>query len=266
MKIHRKIFFLIFLLLGSAAAYAQYPVRLHSHNDYNNMVPFYTAYSQMIESIECDMFLVGDELLVGHDRKDLKPDRTFEKLYLDPVLDCYKANGGKAWPGSDERLQLLLEDKNRDPDPFIKSLVKRLSKYPEVFDPKVNPYAARIVLTGVKVPDEDALKDIPEYILFDGEYGVEYSEGQLERIYMISTEFSKLAKWNGKGKLIRRDEAEVKECIDKVHSLGKPIRFWGAPDCPTAWNTLYQLGVDFVGTDKVIKCADFFSDWENKKY
>jgi alkaline phosphatase len=266
MKIHRKIFFLIFLLLVCVSAYAQYPVRLHSHNDYNNMVPFYTTYSQMMESIECDMFLVGDELLVGHDRKDLKPDRTFEKLYLDPVLDCYKANGGKAWPGSDERLQLLLEDKNRNPEPFIKALVKRLSKYPEVFDPKVNPYAARIVLTGVEVPDEDALKDIPEYILFDGEYGVEYSDGQLERIYMISTEFGKLAKWNGKGKLIRSDEAEVKECIEKVHSLGKPIRFWGAPDCPTAWNTLYRFGVDFVGTDNVVKCADFFSDWENKNY
>lgn len=245
---------------------AQSPVGLHSHNDYVNLVPFHLAYSQMFDSIECDMFYTKGRFLVGHDLSDLREDATFERLYLGPVLELFRKNGGRAWPESDKILQLMLEVKSKNTPDYLKALVKILRKHPDVFDPSVNPLAVRIVITGSDIPDGDALAELPDYILFDGEYGVDYSQEQLGRIHMISTNLSKLTRWNGKGTLIKGEETAVRKCIDEVHALGKPVRFWGAPDSPTAWYTLLGFGVDFVGTDKVVECAAFFSDWEKKNY
>jgi len=43
-----------------------YSIKIHSHNDYEQEVPFYEAYSQNVNSIEADVFLKNGELLVGH--------------------------------------------------------------------------------------------------------------------------------------------------------------------------------------------------------
>lgn len=256
----------ILLLLISCSLQAQYPIRIHSHNDYKNIVPFYLAYSQRAASIECDMFLMEGVFFVGHDKEDLTADMNFEKIYLEPIVDCFKKNKGRAWKDSEERLQLLLEVKSGDTQAYIEALLKRIEKYPEVFNPSVNKYAVRIVLTGCSIPGDDIISKYPDYILFDGEYEKEYTPAQMGRIYMISTNLEGLTRWNGKGSLVRDEEAKVRKCISDIHSLGKFVRFWGAPDTPTAWNTLYNFGVDFVGTDNVTKCADFFSDWRNKNY
>lgn len=258
---------LLTLLLGNPCGLlAQYPVRLHSHNDYANIVPFYLAYSQHMTSIECDMYYQNGTFLVGHSPSELTANRTFENLYLNPVLTVYEENHGRAWGDSEERLQLLLEVKSGNLFPYVRALHKRLKRHPQVFDPSVNPYAVRIVLTGCDVPSDSELQQIPSYILFDGAYGVDYSPMQWERIYMVSTNLSDLTRWNGKGTLVKAEAESVRACIRQVHEHGKPIRFWGAPDGPTAWNTLYVYGVDYVGTDQVTACAAFFANWHNKNY
>ncbi|MGN1265166.1 MAG: alkaline phosphatase, partial [Muribaculaceae bacterium] len=86
---------------GAAVANAQFPALLHSHNDYVRTMPFYEAYSQHIYSIECDMFFKDGKLLIGHDLEDLRPDFTFERFYLNPIVELYKMNGGKPYADSD---------------------------------------------------------------------------------------------------------------------------------------------------------------------
>src|SRR5882724_1755773 len=71
----------------------------HAHNDYEHKRPLLDALDNGFCSVEADIFLVDGELLVGHNRKDLKPERTLEKLYLDPLRERAKANGGKVYPG-----------------------------------------------------------------------------------------------------------------------------------------------------------------------
>lgn len=245
-------------LLCFALKAQDYTVKLHSHNDYRNVVPFHLAYSQGIESIECDMFYTKGQFLVGHDLEDLDPKMTFERLYLNPILDFYYRNEGKAWSESDKRLQLMLEVKSGNTKVYLKALVRLLAQYPEVFDPEYNPNAVRIVITGFDMPDQAFLDKLPSYIMFDGEYDDEYTQKQLERIYMYSTNFSRKSSWRG-GKLSAEDEAAIRKCIDDTHAKGKLFRFWGAPDSPEAWQRLYELGVDFVGTDSVIDAARYFS-------
>src|SRR5579871_6562583 len=72
--------------------------RVHAHNDYEHRRPLFDALDHGFCSVEADIYLVEGALLVGHDRKDLRPERTLEKLYLDPLRERVRANGGRVYP------------------------------------------------------------------------------------------------------------------------------------------------------------------------
>jgi hypothetical protein len=69
----------------------------HAHNDYEHKRPLFDALDQGFCSVEADVFLVDGTLLVGHTSADLKPERTLEKLYLDPLRERIKTNGGRVY-------------------------------------------------------------------------------------------------------------------------------------------------------------------------
>ena len=62
----------------------------HAHNDYAHSRPLLDALDHGFCSVEADVFLVKDKLLVGHTFLELKPNRTLESLYLDPLLERVK--------------------------------------------------------------------------------------------------------------------------------------------------------------------------------
>ena len=59
---------------------------VHSHNDYEQKIPFDLAFRNQLGSIEADIHLVAGKILVGHDAKDLLPSRNLENMYLAPLL------------------------------------------------------------------------------------------------------------------------------------------------------------------------------------
>jgi alkaline phosphatase len=42
-----------------------------------------------------------------------------------------------------------------------------------------------------------------------------------------------------------------------VHASGKKIRFWNAPDNPQSWQTLMNIGVDYINTDHINELGSF---------
>ena len=235
--------------------------RFHSHNDYRHEVPFYQAYSQGASCIECDMHYMGNgRFLVGHDREDLDPGDTFEKLYLEPLASVFRTNGGVAWTKApDKRLILMVEIKSQDPDAYADALQKKLRSYRDVFDPSRNPDACGLLIGGWRLPSD--FTKYPSWFMFDVQYNscdpASISAEQLERIGMFSMNFSLLSKWKGKGQFQAGERENVQAVIDAVHAMGKPVRFWGAPDNPTAWGTLNAMGADFINTDKPEECAAY---------
>ncbi len=165
------------MLCACAAALAQRPILIHSHNDYCRRVPFYQAYAQGVYSIEADLFLHEGQLLVGHDPEDLASDMTFEGLYVEPIVTLYARNGGRAWRGSDEALQLVIELKS-ETVPTLDAVTEVLSRYPEVFDPAVNPHAVRIAVTG-RVPEPADFDKWPAWVRFDGRWDADYTPEQV---------------------------------------------------------------------------------------
>lgn len=63
------------------------PKDIHSHNDYWRDVPFYSAISVGAVSVEADVWLYNGTLYVGHERGALTKERTFQSLYINPILN-----------------------------------------------------------------------------------------------------------------------------------------------------------------------------------
>src|ERR1019366_2575676 len=65
--------------LGRAAEPESSPTpltRAHAHNDYEHSRPLWDALDQGFCSVEADIYLVNGQLLVAHDRNQVKPERT----------------------------------------------------------------------------------------------------------------------------------------------------------------------------------------------
>ena len=259
----KRTFSFFLLALVPLVSFAQRPVSIHSHNDYDRTVPFYEAYSQHCTSIEADVFLQDGEILVAHNRKDVSADRSLRVMYIEPIVNIFRTNGGRMWKGSDDRLQLMIDLKTGESLPGVVALVE---EYPDVF---ASPEGVKVVISGSRPEPEDFGK-WPKCIWFDGDFTngkLEYTPEQLERVAMISTDFRHFARqWNGKGRMIDSELEAVTKAVEAAHAVGKPIRFWDTPEGTTAYFTFIRFGVDIVNTDHPAKCALFFDDWSNKNF
>jgi alkaline phosphatase len=258
-KNYMKKYFLFAIMMAVSCNLIAQNIRIHSHNDYWRRIPFYQAYAQQTASIEADIYAIDNapELLVAHDRAELPTAPTLDELYIQPLVHLYTQNRGRAWRNS-EQLLVLLIDLKTPASSTLNRLIEKLQHYPEVFDPSVNPYAVRVVISG-QSPAAETFGDYPACIHFDGAQTY-YTPAQLENIYMISLHFPTYTKWNGKGAMPDNDAKRIRQLIDSVHAMNKPIRFWATPDNETSWHLFHSLGVDFINTNRPEACTAFFRD------
>ncbi|RDW94978.1 hypothetical protein BP5796_00741 [Coleophoma crateriformis] len=62
------------------------PIPCHSHNDYWRRVPLFSALRAGCTGVEADVWLIDDELYVGHNTASLTRNRTFQSLYVLPLV------------------------------------------------------------------------------------------------------------------------------------------------------------------------------------
>ena len=225
----------------------------HAHNDYNNPVPFYAAYTEGFGSIEADILMKEEILYVGHNADDIKLNRTLEDFYLKPLLSYVKKNHGYAYPDSSRILQLLIDVKT-EAVPALDALTGLLKKYPEL----INTNSIKWVISGNR-PDPSKFTSYPSFIWFDGNIEDNYSADALSKIAMLSGDLKNYTEWNGKSNTEGESEKKIKEAVAKVHALKKPIRFWDAPDIINTWYQLMHLRVDYINTDHVHELAVFLN-------
>ena len=100
--------------------------RAHAHNDYEHPRPLFDALDCGFGSVEADIWLVKGELLVAHDFFQLRSERTLEKLYLAPLRERVKANGGRVY--KDGPAFYLMIDVKSDAKETYAALAKVLEK------------------------------------------------------------------------------------------------------------------------------------------
>ncbi len=247
---------LFFFLCSSVGLMAQPAVyssaNAHSHNDYEQQVPFWEAYRHGFGSIEADIFLVNDHpaLLVAHTKEELtQKKRRLDSLYLIPLVHCIRQNRGYPYADTAKKLQLLIDVKTTAATTLDK-LVETLEKFPEL----TNNHALQFVISGNR-PAPDSFRFYPPYILFDAELQKNYDKAALQKVALMSADLKTYTPWKGKEPLTEQGREILAAAVKKAHTLHKPVRFWGAPDDPAAWHTLMNIRVDYINTDHIAGLA-----------
>src|SRR5437660_6077230 len=103
--------------------------RAHAHNDYEHKRPLFDALEQGFCSVEADIYLVDGKLLVAHNFTQVKPERTLQALYLDPLRAQIKQNGGRVYAGGPQVTLLIdLKTKWQTIYPVLRSVLKDYSE------------------------------------------------------------------------------------------------------------------------------------------
>jgi alkaline phosphatase len=249
--------FFYLLLVLNLSAFAQptsYTVaNAHSHNDYEQPVPLFTAYNARFGSIEADIFWHNGELLVAHNKEELALHRTLEELYVKPLQKFIEKNNGHIYADPSRRLQLMIDIKT-DSVTTLNKLVELLQKYPVL----TQCPSLQIAISGNR-PELSTYTSYPAFINFDGELNKEYPADALSRIVMMSGELKKYTSWKGNGHIPALQRDTLLQVVERAHALRKPVRFWGAPDSENAWLQLIHLGVDYINTDSIKGLAGFLN-------
>jgi alkaline phosphatase len=239
--------------LSSLAQPTSYSVsNAHSHNDYEQKIPYWLAYQTGFGSIEADIFLVDSILYVAHDHKELQRKINLEAEYLIPITNCLRKNQGQPYSKSGKKLQMLIDIKT-DSIQTLAALIRLLKKYPSL----IHSRSLSWVITGNR-PDESLFAGYPDFIRFDGELHKNYSKEALSKISLMSDDFRNYSGWSGENSLPGKDDSVLVIAIAKSHRLNKPVRFWDAPDAANAWHYLELLQVDYINTDHIKGLADYF--------
>ncbi|MFC5683766.1 alkaline phosphatase [Flavobacterium sp. MAHUQ-51] len=244
----KLVLILIVSLLGiNNKLYAQNSIKIHSHNDYNQQVPFWDAFANGASSIEADIFLKDNHLYVAHTDKEIQTSRTLESLYLKPLENALKMGFKK------EQTLFFLIDSKTEAVTTLNHLVKSLKKHPAI----ISNASVKIIISGNR-PPATTYSSYPDFIYFDyQEIDKDIAAENLKKVAMVSLNFKNYSSWNGKGRLTHEDYKQVTAAIAQAKAFQKPIRFWASPDSNSAWKALIDLGVDIVNTDSPYDCVQY---------
>ncbi|AWW40908.1 phosphatidylinositol-specific phospholipase C/glycerophosphodiester phosphodiesterase family protein [Streptomyces cadmiisoli] len=231
--------------------------RAHAHNDYEHPRPLLDALDHRFGSVEADIFLVGDQLLVAHDAADLDPARTLESLYLAPLAARVRANRGSVYRGQRGSLQLLIDIKTEGSSTYLE-LDRHLRRYKHLFTTwshgRVHPGPVTAVISGDRAARVPMEAQKVRRAFYDGRLADLGSSAPASFIPLISDNWTLNFTWRGEGAFPDAERQKLHTIMRSAHSRGQKVRFWATPDLAgpardALWTELLAADVDFVNTD-----------------
>ncbi|MDH4038146.1 MAG: hypothetical protein OEX18_10910 [Candidatus Krumholzibacteria bacterium] len=256
------------VILGIAAtelAYAGDPcahqslLPAYSHNDYRNAQPLHDALALGYRGVEADLLRVDEVLLVGHERGELDPTRTFAHLYLDPLFEQLH-NCGYILPDATSFL-LNIELKEKDEHAF-RLLLDELERYPELFQPQdanVVP-AVRPVLVGWWPASRQPW---PEYLgiqLVVRDSGTAQADAAGLPVALITIPYGRRFTMAGRGGIPATSLTMLAEGRRLAAAYGAPLRVHHAPESPRVYRWLLSEGVTLIGTTDLTRTRTLLLD------
>lgn len=257
--------------------------KAHAHNDYEHARPLLDALDHGFTSVEADVWLEDGELLVAHDKADVRSDRTLKSLYLEPLKEIVKNNKGSVYPGYHHEFILWIDIKSEG-DATYQEIHEQLSQYSHMltkFVPAgVKPGAVTVYISGNR-PRVMMENQIVRYAAYDGRMSDLGATDSNEFIPVISDNWTKHFTWTGIGKMPDNEQEKLNSIVETAHANGQKVRFWATPDIPAPareaiWLKLLSSGVDFINTDDLGGLEKFLKEhdpevsepnisWETKK-
>jgi hypothetical protein len=242
------------LLLAPPATPAQsLPAPLlhaHAHNDYQHPRPLFDALEHGFCSVEADVHLVNGQLLVAHNRSQVRPERTLQALYLEPLRERVQRNGGRVYPSGPEFVLLVeIKDDWKTTYPVLREVLTNYASILTSFRAaKKETNAVTVIITGHRSKQMFTGESV-RYAALDGDLADLDSGPSADLVPWISGNWSQHFKWRGAGHLPEAEKLKLETILTKAHQQGRRVRFWGAPDQPNFWRELLAKGVDTLNTD-----------------
>ncbi|MGW0206184.1 phosphatidylinositol-specific phospholipase C/glycerophosphodiester phosphodiesterase family protein [Streptomyces sp. NPDC003233] len=237
----------------------------HAHNDYEHPRPLFDALDHRFNSVEADIFLVGDQLLIGHDSSELDPSRTLESLYLDPLAARVRAEHGSVYRGWRRPLQLLIDIKTEGSSTYLE-LDRQLRRYPHLFTRyahgRVHPGPVTAVISGDRAARIPMEAQDERRAFYDGRLTDLGSTAPATFISLISDNWTQNFTWSGDGAFPDAERQRLRSITAAAHARGQQVRFWATPDAAgpardALWTELLAAGVDYLNTDDLAGLENF---------
>ncbi|KAM6502632.1 hypothetical protein JOM56_002609 [Amanita muscaria] len=259
------------------------PKNIHSHNDYWREVSLLTALSYGIGSVEADVWLVNGTLYIGHERQALTSARTFQSLYVQPLLGILQGQNpntpfsagqsGKngVWDTDSVRPLQLLVDIKTDGNQTLPYVVSELQPlrdhgYLTTFEngvlttgPVTVVGTGNTPLEGVKqLTKRDVFYDAPLTNLtntVDTTWNPSLSP-------TASTDYAVAVGWDGISPITSGQRSTIQNLVQHANSLGIRARFWDTPGWPvfareTVWKELLLSGDIWLNADDLAAASSF---------
>lgn len=261
------------------------PKNLHSHNDYWRPLPFYSALSVGAISVEADVWLKNGTLHVGHEESALTKERTFDSLYIQPILSVLRAQNPNSSYVSDlptkngvydtsagQTLYLFVDLKTDGPTTFpvvIKALEPlRAAGYLTTFNGTgVTSGPVTVIGTG-NTPLSQVQGVSPRDYFYDGPLPTlnsTFNNITADVSPIASTSFSSQFGEVRNATFNATQSALLKEQIETAHEKGILVRYWDQPGWPVntrngIWRLLWDAGADLLNVDDLEGAANFWEE------
>ncbi|KAF4408340.1 MULTISPECIES: phosphatidylinositol-specific phospholipase C/glycerophosphodiester phosphodiesterase family protein [Streptomyces] len=239
--------------------------RAHAHNDYEHPRPLLDALDHRFTSAEADIWLVDGQLLVGHDAEDLTPERTLEALYLAPLEQRIRANGGWVHRGHRQPFQLLVDLKNTGAQTY-RELDRQLRRHRHMMTraagDRVRTGAVTAVVSGDRAARAPMEAQHLRYAFYDGRLDDLGTPAPASFIPLVSTNWTLSFAWTGVGPMPAAEREKLHGIVARAHAERRRVRFWATPDTPgpardAVWSELLAAGVDHINTDDLAGLESF---------
>jgi len=243
--------------------------KAHAHNDYLHKNPLFDALENGFTSIEADIHFVNGNLYVAHEREEIVEGFTLQSVYLNPLHEIIEKNNGYVY-NHDIPLILFIDIKT-DADSTYTALKKVFKEYSEIFtyykDDELIRGAIIVIISGNR-PKDLLYKSQFRYAGYDGRLEDLGSNHTNLMIPMISENWKKYFKWDGKFEMPTTEYERLENIINQTHNENRKVRFWAtdvdsSSDQIKIWEKLLDAGVDLINTDKLVEFRNYMIQYEN---
>lgn len=259
---HMRLLFIVcgWLFIVCCSAQVTPLIHGHAHNDYVHKRTLFEAIENGFTSIEIDVFLHNNKLVVSHVSLDLNNKPTIEELYFEPIKKVIEENNGWVYAAQKKPVVFMIDFKT-DGTATYKRLKEILNRYKDILtvyqgDSVVEQKAVNILILGSSAVNSLRQEKLSLATADAGINSITNAE-----IRGVATRFSSswgsCFSWRGKGEMPAEQKAKLDSLVNLVHSYKKQIRFWAIPDNPTVWKTLTDARVDWINTDKLAAYRQF---------
>lgn len=230
----------------------------HAHNDYLQERPLLNALELGYGSIEVDVHLFKDELVVSHYSLGLKKKPSIEELYFEPLrlwMSLYALN----YLPPNPPLEIMVDFKSEGLASYLK-LKALVEAFPGLFERYIagerQAGPVRLVISGNR-PVDVILSDEDRIAVLDGriaDLGKGISSDLMPR---VSSSYNSVLSWNGRGEIPDADFEKFTDLMEEAKKEGKAFRFWAAPETNAWWELCAAHENALVNIDKLRDFVEF---------